>query len=90
MNKTAQKGSLLVISTIALCAVSAGVFAQMPSGYVRDTNGAVVRAAGYGTCVRTGYWTPALAIAECDPDLIPKAAPAPAPAKPAAAPGDTR
>lgn len=102
MNKTAQKGSLLAISAVALCAISAGVLAQTPDAYLRDTRGAVVRAAGYGTCVRTGYWTPALAIAECDPDLVSKpaaaaaAAPAakpapkpeakPAPAKPEAKP----
>ena len=98
MKTTVQKGSLLAITTVALCALSAGVFAQTPNGYVRDASGNVVRALGYGTCVRTGYWTPALAIAECDPDLVPKpaaapakpeakpAAPAPAPAKPEAKP----
>ncbi len=90
MSKTVQNGSLLAISAIALCAVSAGVFAQTPSGYVRDSSGAVVKAVSYGTCVRTSYWAPSMAIAECDPDLVPKpaAAPAPAPAapKPAAAP----
>ena len=90
MNKTVQKGSLLAISAIAMCAVSAGIFAQTPSGYVRDTNGAVVMAAGYGTCVRTGYWTPALAIAECDPDLVPKPAAAPAPAAPKPAPAPAK
>ena len=32
-------------------------------------------------CWRTAYWTPAMAIVECDPDLVPKPAPpAPAPA----------
>jgi OOP family OmpA-OmpF porin len=31
-------------------------------------------------CWRTGYWTPAMAIVECDPDLVPKPAAAPAPA----------
>jgi OmpA-OmpF porin, OOP family len=36
-------------------------------------------------CYRTGYWTPALAIAACDADLVARPAPAPAPA-PAAAP----
>ena len=34
-------------------------------------------------CWRTGYWTPAMAIVECDPDLVPKPAP---PAPPAAVP----
>jgi OOP family OmpA-OmpF porin len=48
----------------------------------------------YGLCWRTSQWTPAKALAECDPDLVPKpvarkpepapavvAAPAPAPAR---------
>jgi OOP family OmpA-OmpF porin len=34
-------------------------------------------------CWRTGYWTPAMAIIECDPDLVPKP-PAPPPAAPPA------
>jgi len=32
-----------------------------------------------GLCWRAGYWTPAMAIAECDPDLVPKPAPKPEP-----------
>ena len=89
----------------AVVALSASVvFAQATpanSGYVLSATGAatnnVVRTGRYGTnnascnlCLRTGYWTPAMAIAECDPDLVKKAAPAaaaPAPAstaKPAA------
>ncbi len=35
---------------------------------------------GTGLCWRAGYWTPAMAIKECDPDLVKVAAPAPAPA----------
>ena len=31
-------------------------------------------------CWRTGYWTPQMAIAQCDPDLVPKPAPPPPPA----------
>lgn len=49
-------------------------------GYWQDHNGAMVRS-GTGTCVRTGTWTPELATAECDPDLMPKTAAA-APADP--------
>lgn len=41
-------------------------------GYLLDTRGNVVKTQ-YGLCVRTGYWTPAMAIAECDPDLVKKA-----------------
>lgn len=57
------------------------------SGYLTDTRGGYPKAAG--SCVRAGYWTPAMAVAECDPDLVPKpaAVPAPAPrAEPAPAP----
>ncbi len=81
----------------AVVALSASVvFAQAnpaSSGYVISATGAagnnVVRSGRYGTnnascnlCWRTAYWTPAMAIAECDPDLVKKAA-APAPAAPA-------
>src|SRR5215813_2846138 len=66
------------------------------SGYVLfgygQPNANIWRSGSYGgtpgvndtLCWRTGYWTPAMAIIECDPDLVPKP-PAPAPA-PAAAP----
>lgn len=55
------------------------------SGYVVDGSGKVVKD-GSGECIRTSYFTAALAIQECDPDLIPKK-PAPAPvAAPAPAP----
>lgn len=94
----------------AVVALSASVvFAQANpanSAYVISATGAatnnVVRSGNYGSnaisnlCWRTGYWTPAMAIAECDPDLVKKAAAAPAapstapatptPAKPSTAP----
>ena len=65
-------------------------------GYVIDSRFNVIRNS-YNECVRTGYWTPAMAIAECDPDLVkkeepkvatpaPVRAPAPAPAPVQAAP----
>jgi OmpA-OmpF porin, OOP family len=63
--------------------------AQKNQGYLTDARGDVVRAVGGSVCVRTSDWTPARAIAECDPDLVKKPAPkptvAPAPA-PAPAP----
>ena len=46
------------------------------NGYVTDSRGAVIKSAS-ALCVRTGYWTPAMAIADCDPDLVPRAAAAP-------------
>lgn len=54
------------------------------AGYVGDASGHLVLD-GSGNCVRTSSWTKELALAECDPDLVPKpepvveAAPAPAP-----------
>lgn len=59
-------------------------------GYVTDTRGNVVKN-NYNECWRTGFWTPAMAIKECDPGLVktveskmaeaktPAAAPVPAP-----------
>jgi OOP family OmpA-OmpF porin len=69
------------------------------SGYVQNayptpTDG-IVKSGVYNStaglsgnlCYRTGYWTPAMAIAQCDPDLVPKPpAPAPAPAPVVVAP----
>ena len=63
-------------------------------GYVTDSwnnpNNNVVKSGSYNgalglagnLCWRQGYWTPQMAIAQCDPDLVPK----PAPPPPAAAP----
>jgi OOP family OmpA-OmpF porin len=74
--------------TIAVAAfVPALAFAQAKDGYLTDTSGGVVKAPGAGVCVRNSQWTPALAIAECDPDLVKKAAPQKAAAaKPAGKP----
>jgi OmpA-OmpF porin, OOP family len=74
-------------------AFSAGVAAQANptnSGYWISPTGTpdnnIVRSGNFGDpkisnlCWRAGYWTPAMAIIECDPDLVPKPAPPPAPA----------
>ena len=64
----------LLAATLGLCAS----FAQAQvtnSVYVIDGRGEVATS-GTGLCWRTGFWTPAMAIAECDPDLVKKAAPA--------------
>ena len=82
------KKSLLLAAMLGL---SAAAIAQTPGlntndvvGYAIDQRGNVVKS-GTGLCWRTGYWTPAMAIEECDPDLVKKAAPAAAPAPAAAA-----
>ena len=70
---------ILGTSILALSAmVSAPAMAQSAEGYWQSS-GAVVKNP-YGLCWRSGYWTPAMAIMECDPDLVPKPAPARAPA----------
>lgn len=89
MIKKTIKISLLAAT---LLGIGASAFAQTPGvdmkgtvGYVIDQRGYVAKS-GAGLCWRTGYWTPAMAIAECDPDLVKKAEPAKEAAKPAAAP----
>ncbi len=61
---------------------------EQPEAYASDGRGSVVRDSS-GDCWRSGYWTPAMAIYECDPDLFPKLekkAEAPAPVAPAPVP----
>ena len=78
------------ISTITLLAslgLSASVaLAQVPNndGHLFDTRGHVAKS-GFGLCWKTTRWTPAMALAECDPDLVKKPEPKPM-AKPAPAP----
>jgi OOP family OmpA-OmpF porin len=81
--------SAIRITLVGLAA--AGVFlptsasAQFKNqGYLTDTQGNIVRAIGAGVCVRTSDWTPARAVAECDPDLVKKVAPKKAAPKPKA------
>lgn len=85
----------------AMIGVSVSAIAQTPAcggtpwpdntGYVIDQRGLVVKS-GAGLCWRTANWTPAMAVMECDPDLVPKPCPPapvvapPAPAKPAPTP----
>jgi OOP family OmpA-OmpF porin len=81
MNKQLSK-----ITLLATLGMSASVaLAQVPNndGYLFDTRGAVAKS-GFGLCWKTTRWTPAMAIAECDPDLVKKPEP-PKPAAPAAA-----
>lgn len=89
MNKKAF--SLVAVAGIALSAVSFSAAAQ---GYWTNPSSGLTWKNASGQCWKTVYFTPAMATAECDPDLMPKAAapkpmaaPAPAPmAKPAPAP----
>ena len=80
---------LSTLNIILAAAFAAGaVQAQTPGidmngvvGYVIDQRGNVAKS-GTGLCWRTGYWTPAMAIAECDPDLARKEEPKPMMAAP--------
>ena len=65
--------TLLGLSVSAL-AQTAGMDTKGTVGDAIDTRGGVVKS-GTGLCWRTGYWTPAMAVEECDPDLVKKAAP---------------
>jgi OmpA-OmpF porin, OOP family len=78
MSKSIKFGAISSV-LLGLCATSA--FAQVVNNeaYLTDARSIVARS-GYGLCWRTAEWTPAKAIAECDPDLVKKAEPAPAPA----------
>jgi OOP family OmpA-OmpF porin len=68
----------------AIFAATNCALAQDPvtDAYSLDTNARVIKNP-YGLCWRTSQWSPAKALAECDPDLVPKpAAPQPAPPPP--------
>ncbi len=73
--------TLLGLSVSAL-AQTKGIDRAGVVGYAIDQRDNVVKS-GFGLCWRTGFWTPAMAIEECDPDLVKK--PAMAPAKPGVA-----
>jgi len=82
---TKQQMALAVSCALSLGLVSSAATAQTnptKEGYVVDQRGEVAKS-GTGLCWRTGYWAPALAIEECDPDLVNKpplaAVPAPMP-----------
>lgn len=87
-----MRKSLISLAVAAACgglvmstAAGAHEGGMANEGYVGDSSGQLVLD-GSGDCVRTSSWTKELALAECDPDLVPKpepvveAAPAPAPA----------
>lgn len=71
---------------------ASGVFAQSKDAYIQDGRGVIARNSNFGDprignlCWRTGYWTPAQAIFECDPDLVKVAVAPPPPPPPAATP----
>ncbi len=79
--------SLAILSLGIVAGAASAQIDPATTGYLTDQRGVLAKS-GYGLCWRTGYWTPQMAIAECDPDLMPKtiaaAPPAQAPARVAA------
>lgn len=71
----------------AALSLPGAAMAQASQGYATGPGGAVWKTP-YGLCWRTTSWTPAMATADCDPDLVrkPVAAPPPPPPPPAPAP----
>lgn len=71
-----------------LCIGAASAFSQTASditantdksAYMQDSRGVIARSP-FGLCWRTGYWTPADAVAGCDGELVPPIAKPTAPA----------
>ncbi|MCC6209673.1 MAG: OmpA family protein [Burkholderiales bacterium] len=77
---------LLIAAGVALSALPFTATAQSKQGYWVQPSTDLVWKNASGQCWRAGYWTPAMAIAECDPDLMPKVAPPPPPPRPKPAP----
>ena len=73
-----MKTSRIIVTTLAMASLTlagiAGADEITKEGYLTDTRGDVVKS-GTGLCWHTGFWTPAMAIAECDPDLVKKDVP---------------
>ena len=77
------------VLTAGLVAVTGYAAAQSNDGHWVSADQQVWKDAS-GQCWKAGYWTPAMATEECDPDLMKKptgAAPQPAKPAPAAKPG---
>ncbi len=77
MNKIAKQFVLVLAGALALGIGANTAVAQVGEGYWGSSGMYVKNATGL--CWHAGYWTPAMATLECDPDLVPKK-PAPAPA----------
>lgn len=74
-------GLALGISALAAHAQTASDIKANPenSAYLQDSRGVIARSP-FGLCWRTGYWTPADAVAGCDGELAPPVAKPTAPA----------
>jgi len=85
MNNSAKQFGLVFASALVLGMGANSAMAQVGEGYW-GSSGIYVKNAT-GLCWHAGYWTPAMATVECDPDLVPKKpAPPPPPPAPVVAP----
>jgi OOP family OmpA-OmpF porin len=96
-NRMIRKTGMLIAAGAALAfsassfnatAQTAPVGNTANDGYAASPPAGQVWKNPFGLCWRSGYWTPAMANMECDPDLVPRpaAVPAPAPAQQQPAP----
>lgn len=87
-----RKAVSAVAAALLGCTAATASAQAAKDAYVQDARGVIVRNSNVGDprignlCYRTGYWTPAQSIAECDPDIAPKPQPPAPPPAPAAAP----
>lgn len=74
MSSGAKRLSRLLLGVLLAAGGLSALAAERSPGYWYNNAGQVWKN-NYGQCWRAGYWTPAMAIAECDPDLVKKEAP---------------
>lgn len=86
MKNTVTRKLLLGAMVVPMLFAGAAMAEEQPEAYASDARGVTARDSS-GDCWRTGYWTPAMATYECDPELLPKPEKTvEAPAEPAPAP----
>ena len=71
MKNTVTRKLLLGAMALPMLFAGAAMAEEQPEGYASDARGVTARDSS-GDCWRTGYWTPAMATYECDPELLPK------------------
>jgi OOP family OmpA-OmpF porin len=71
MKNTVTKKLLLGAMVVPMLFAGAAMAEEQPEAYASDARGVTARDSS-GDCWRTGYWTPAMATYECDPELLPK------------------
>ena len=71
MKNTVTRKLLLGAMVLPMLFAGAAMAEEQPEGYASDARGVTARDSS-GDCWRTGYWTPAMATYECDPELLPK------------------